>query len=57
MPFTPEEAYEIGEAIGIDWDAVEFDSEQLAVGMEVELEHLPPTNKKVRPPTGDQSSW
>lgn len=37
--FTAEVAFEAGEAIGIDWDAVEFDSATLAAGMEVELEH------------------
>lgn len=39
MPFSAEEAYEVGEKIGINWDEVEFDSEAFAVGMELELEH------------------
>jgi len=37
--FTPEEAKEIGTAIGIDWDTVDFDENDLAAGMTVELEH------------------
>lgn len=39
MQFSAEQAREVGEQIGIQWDEVEFDSEQLAHGMEVELEH------------------
>ncbi|EKD49916.1 MAG: hypothetical protein ACD_63C00013G0002 [uncultured bacterium] len=35
--FTPEEAKEIGEKIGIKWD--KFNIEQFRRGMEVELEH------------------
>ncbi|MFA5132535.1 MAG: DUF5661 family protein [Candidatus Paceibacterota bacterium] len=32
-------AREVGEAIGIDWDEVEFTPKDLAAGMMVELEH------------------
>lgn len=39
MSFTPDEAKTVGEDIGIDWNDVEFDPEDLAMGMEVELEH------------------
>lgn len=35
--FTTEEAKEIGDALGIDWDAV--DREQFRLGLAVELEH------------------
>ncbi|MFH1623161.1 MAG: DUF5661 family protein [Candidatus Aenigmatarchaeota archaeon] len=35
--FTAEEAKEIGEKLGINWD--EFDIEQFRMGMDVELEH------------------
>jgi len=35
--FTPEQAKEIGEKLGIDWK--KFDVEQFRVGMDVELEH------------------
>jgi hypothetical protein len=35
--FTPEQAKEIGEKIGIKWD--KFDIEQFRRGMDVELEH------------------
>jgi hypothetical protein len=37
--FTAAEARAIGEEIGIDWAASPFDSEQLRIGMNVELEH------------------
>jgi hypothetical protein len=37
--FTDDEAREVGEAIGIDWNEVKFDVADLAAGMEVELEH------------------
>jgi hypothetical protein len=37
--FTEEEARRVGEQIGIDWDTVSFDVEQLRMGMDVELEH------------------
>lgn len=37
--FTEDDAKEIGEAIGIDWEAVEFTPKDLQAGMEVELEH------------------
>jgi hypothetical protein len=37
--FTPEQAREVGEAIGIDWGSAPFDIEQLRTGMDVELEH------------------
>ncbi len=35
--FTPEEAKEVGEKLGIDWS--KFDVEQFRMGMDVELEH------------------
>lgn len=35
--FTPEEAKEIGESLGITWD--KFDVEQFRSGLDVELEH------------------
>ena len=35
--FTPEEAKEIGEQLGVDWS--KFDLEQFRYGMDVELEH------------------
>jgi len=35
--FTPEEAKEIGEQIGIKWD--KYNVEQFRMGMDVELEH------------------
>ena len=37
--FTPDEAREVGEQIGIDWDSAPFDVAQFRRGMEVELEH------------------
>ncbi len=37
--FTPDEAREVGQQIGIDWAAAPFDVEQFRMGMEVELEH------------------
>jgi len=37
--FSPEEAREVGEAIGIDWSSAPFDLEQFRSGMDVELEH------------------
>jgi hypothetical protein len=37
--FTAAEARAIGEEIGIDWATSPFDSEQLRIGMNVELEH------------------
>jgi hypothetical protein len=37
--FTPDEARDIGSAIGIDWSAVPFDVDQFRMGLEVELEH------------------
>jgi hypothetical protein len=35
--FSPAEAMQIGEALGIDWHS--FDVEQFQMGLEVELEH------------------
>lgn len=35
--FTPEQAKEVGESIGIDWS--KWDIEQFRRGMDVELEH------------------
>ena len=37
--FSAEQAREIGERIGIDWDSSRFDVEQFRMGLEVELEH------------------
>ncbi len=37
--FSPEEAREIGERIGIDWSSSRFDVSQFQRGLEVELEH------------------
>jgi hypothetical protein len=37
--FTAEEARQIGEQIGIDWETAPFDVEQFRMGMDVELEH------------------
>lgn len=37
--FTVEEAREIGVSLGVDWAHAAFDPEQLAAGMNVELEH------------------
>jgi Protein of unknown function (DUF5661) len=37
--FSAEEARQIGEQIGIDWDASPFDVDQFRRGMNVELEH------------------
>lgn len=37
--FTQQEAAEVAERIGIDFDEVPFDVEQFRRGMEVELEH------------------
>lgn len=37
--FTIEDAVDIGEEIGIDWDEVEFTKESFLKGLEVELEH------------------
>lgn len=37
--FSAEEAREVGERIGIDWQWAPFDIEQFRAGMDVELEH------------------
>lgn len=37
--FTADDALAVGEAIGIAWDDVDFTPEDLAAGMDVELEH------------------
>ena len=37
--FSLEEARQVAEAIGIDWDSAPFDVEQFRGGMDVELEH------------------
>jgi len=37
--FSVDEAIEIGEAIGIDWETAAFDPEDFQMGLEVELEH------------------
>jgi hypothetical protein len=37
--FSAEQAQQIGEQIGIDWQNAPFDVEQFRSGMDVELEH------------------
>jgi hypothetical protein len=37
--FTADEARQIGEQIGIDWESSPFDVDQFRRGMDVELEH------------------
>jgi Protein of unknown function (DUF5661) len=37
--FTPEQAREIGERVGIDWASAPFDVDQFRMGLDVELEH------------------
>jgi Protein of unknown function (DUF5661) len=37
--FSRQEAREIGQRLGIDWDTSRFDVEQFRMGLEVELEH------------------
>ncbi len=37
--FTTDEARDIGEQIGIEWDSAPFDVDQFRMGMDVELEH------------------
>jgi hypothetical protein len=37
--FSTDEAYRIGEQIGIDWETTPFDVEQFRMGLDVELEH------------------
>jgi hypothetical protein len=37
--FTVHEASQIGEQVGIDWDAAPFEVEQFRRGLDVELEH------------------
>jgi hypothetical protein len=37
--FSLDQARQIGETIGIDWDASPFDVEQFRMGMDVEIEH------------------
>jgi hypothetical protein len=37
--FSAEQAHDIGERIGIDWNSSPFDVEQFRMGLEVELEH------------------
>jgi Protein of unknown function (DUF5661) len=37
--FTPDEARDAGERIGIVWGSAPFDLEQFRMGMDVELEH------------------
>ena len=37
--FPAEQARQIGEDIGIDWETAAFDVEQFRAGMDVELEH------------------
>ena len=37
--FSSEQAREVGERIGIDWETAPFDVEQFRAGMDIELEH------------------
>jgi hypothetical protein len=37
--FTVQEARQIGEQVGIDWEAAPFEVEQFRRGLDVELEH------------------
>jgi len=37
--FSVQEARQIGEQVGIDWDAAPFEVEQFRRGLDVELEH------------------
>jgi hypothetical protein len=37
--YTSEQARQVGEEIGIDWETAPFDVEQFRAGMEIELEH------------------
>lgn len=37
--FTAEQAEEMAKQLGINWDEVKYDTEQLRRGMDVELEH------------------
>ena len=37
--FSSEQAREVGERIGIDWETAPFDVEQFRIGMNGELEH------------------
>ena len=37
--FSAEEARQIGEQLGINWERAPFDVEQFRMGMDVELEH------------------
>jgi hypothetical protein len=37
--FTADEARQIGERIGIDWNSARFDVQQFRMGLDVELEH------------------
>ena len=37
--FTVQEARQIGEQVGINWEAAPFDVEQFRRGLDVELEH------------------
>jgi hypothetical protein len=37
--FTADQARDVGEQIGIDWDSAPYDVEQFRMGMDVELEH------------------
>jgi hypothetical protein len=39
MPFTTEQARQVGTHIGIDWKTAPFDVEQLRAGIAVEPEH------------------
>ena len=46
MAFTLEEARQIGEDVGIDWDEAEFTLEDFQVGLDIELEHGTKVSKK-----------
>jgi len=38
-PFGADEAWRVGEELGIDWATALFDVEQFRLGLDVELEH------------------
>lgn len=37
--FTPDEAYEIGDKLGIHWAGGDIDLEEFRIGLAIELEH------------------
>lgn len=47
LAVTKDEAIAIGESIGIDWDEVDFDPEDLVAGIKVEFEHGSKVDERV----------